>query len=936
MNRYDYKTALLNKINEKTGMGAGWGDMVVSKPVHTDGAVATLNIAPTATAYFKGNVNVNVTRMSLNNNPLLFKKVGTIVNNGSDFLVFKSFPKSQSEFLTLLSERLGVEITSDDLQVPPMPAESQSDVSFTVTALDTSRWFYGSTKVTFVADRTPVIKFEYSRTDDLTVSSSSLSNVVLVDGVQLPAGSNYTIPKGNHTLEIRYFTLTQSMPMAKFNPTRLIALRHYETGNVTGMFQNATTLTSIDEEALYLEYGSCANLFSGCTALVTLPNSLFAPGTIQYSATALLAGTGITKTPATLFKNLRINGPALSEIFKDCVSLKEATGSLFKNVQVDNSIVTVTSLWYNSGVATASPLVLDGLTSINYLSTLFGNCVNLVSAPNGLFDGLSKLTSEYNTFGGCSNLVTAPVKLFDKCPILKTISSTFSWCPKLTAVDPNVFGDCPALTSISGVFSSSGITQVPEKIFSKMPLLNRATTLFDRCAALKAVPGTLFSYSPKLTVMTGLFQYSGLGDIPVNLFAKNVELLDVSNTFQLIKCGDIPADLFLNNTKLKNTSSLFSSVTTTSMPPNLFRACPALEVIKSTFYGLRGGDFKIAAACFPSNALKDISYCFKNSSLTEIEEGTFYNHTGITNLAECFYRSSLRSIPSNLIRVIGDIVSISSLFSQTQATDIYQNALYVNHTGTGPMKADNVFANSSHTASVHGSVSYIAGIVSTTAGFLMWFPVVMSDDEVIRAFEFNIQRPSSGGIDATNMFAGFYYLTGSGLKLCQKIFSVSAGSANFNNTNFIDRSFFLDDYDSLGSPWQSTPRAVNVYNWLTIDAYALGDATAGKNDFVPLYATYYLDVPSSLTIPPSGDVSNVAISATINSWLTGVFFMLGMNVPAASKVSIRRINKTDYASFADLGLRDEVSSVTLLTFDGVLSSDLVAACNNPNNYLLCS
>lgn len=936
MNRYDYKAAFLAKINEKSGLAATWADMVVSNPVRTDGATATLTLTPTDTDLFKGKVDVTVKRLSLNNAALIYKKTLTVNVLGADLFVFKSQPKTAVEFLALLSERLGVELTTEDISVPMVPIVGSTDVSVTIKALDTSRWFTGSTVVTFVADRTSVIKFEYSLDADVIASSSQLSDVVLVDGVRLPGGGSYTIPKGNHTLEVRYFTLTSPKNMAIFKPTRLIAVRHYEAGNPTALFQNATTLTSIDEEALHLEYGSCDRFFNGCTGLTTLPNRLFSAGSIQYSINSLFANSGITSTPSTLFSNLKVRGPVLGSLFDGCGALTAVPGGLFKDIQIDNNITTVAGIWHSAGITSISPLVLDGLTALKTVNGLFGNCNSLVTAPNGIYDRAVNLTSESGTFNNCSKLTKTPVGLFTKCPLLKSISLTFGYCNSLETVEPDVFGNCPALTIADYLFSNGGLKSISDKVFSKMPEVLTFNSLFDKCKALTAVPGTLFSNCTKVTKMTKLFEYSGLANIPSDLFAKNVELADISSTFRMIKCGDIPTDLFVNNVKLLVTANLFSSVKTTSMPSNLFRNCLLLENISAMFFGISGSDFKITADCFPGSALKDISYAFKRSDLTEIEAGTFYKHTGITKLTEAFAETGLLAIPSNLINITGVIEDINNLFASTQAKDIYPNALYVRHTGISPMPAIGVFSNNSRLKAVHGTVSDISGIVSNVSGFLKACPVEFSVDDLLASFKFDLQKPSSGGVNATDMFASCRYLTGSGLKLAQQIFGVSTGSAIFNNAGFVNKTFFLDDYDALGSPWQSTARAINVYNWLTIDAYTLGTAVAGKNGYVPLYGTYYLDLTETLTRPPSGNVSNVAITAATTIWLNGVFAKLGLPVPPAATVSIKRINKSEDSAWSKYGLRSTVTSVTLLAFDGALETDVAAACNNPNNYLLCA
>ena len=195
---------------------------------------------------------------------------------------------------------------------------------------------------------------------------------------------------------------------------------------------------------------------------------------------------------------------------------------------------------------------------------LFVNCVGLQSCtesfretditdiPEGLFDSCTNLRAASSAFKH-TNIVNCPrlwtnypditPYMFEGCKQLESIASTFKvnlgfhadmfyGCTKLS--DPkniiNDFGDLHSY-NISGMYQNSGVTSIPNNLFSLLSTFNNsidASFMFEGCKNLLSISGTITNQNMGASLQY-MFANSGLTNIdlkfPNILTTKNANCL---------------------------------------------------------------------------------------------------------------------------------------------------------------------------------------------------------------------------------------------------------------------------------------------------------------------------------------------------------------------------------------------------------------------------
>ena len=196
-----------------------------------------------------------------------------------------------------------------------------------------------------------------------------------------------------------------------------------------------------------------ANVFSGCTRLISIP---------------ALDTSKVTN---------------MGSMFKDCTSITSIPA-------LDTSKVSVMSSMFNGCSNLISIPALD-TSQVTSMSSMFGGCSNLISIP--ALD-TSQVTNMANMFSSCTSLTTIPALDTSK---VTNMSSMFKDCTSLTTIESIDFSSCtntgymfPPYTkydkltsihvtgSISFSWTSHGFSNIPNLDFNSIKSILEA---MNRC-----------------------------------------------------------------------------------------------------------------------------------------------------------------------------------------------------------------------------------------------------------------------------------------------------------------------------------------------------------------------------------------------------------------------------------------------------------------------
>ena len=181
---------------------------------------------------------------------------------------------------------------------------------------------------------------------------------------------------------------------------------------------------------------SLANAFSGCSALKSIPENLFAncPEVTDFSYT--FEGCSALKS---IPENLFVNNPEVIKFygtFSGCKALTEIPENLFAS---NPAVTDFSSTFIDCSALTTIPENLFASNpAVTDFSFTFSACSALKSIPENLFANNSAVTDFFRTFYGCLALKSIPSSLFDNNRKVTSFSftCTFHGCSALTGESP--------------------------------------------------------------------------------------------------------------------------------------------------------------------------------------------------------------------------------------------------------------------------------------------------------------------------------------------------------------------------------------------------------------------------------------------------------------------------------------------------------------------
>lgn len=204
------------------------------------------------------------------------------------------------------------------------------------------------------------------------------------------------------------------------------------------LFQNCKQLKSIPQglfEGL-TAVTNCNYLFSNCELITTIPAGLFTPMTEVTSTSMIFNGcASLTAIPEGLFDPFT-KSTNFSGAFQNCATLKTVPAGLFKNSPLINNIGRVFNGCAQLETVPGDIFNCPGVSKANNSASLFQNCTNLKSVPEGLLDSFTEATGFATLFSGCTSLASVPVGLFDECKKVNSFANAFNGCTALTGESP--------------------------------------------------------------------------------------------------------------------------------------------------------------------------------------------------------------------------------------------------------------------------------------------------------------------------------------------------------------------------------------------------------------------------------------------------------------------------------------------------------------------
>ena len=284
--------------------------------------------------------------------------------------------------------------------------------------------------------------------------------------------------------------------------------------NMTAMFQNCTSLTSIDLSELGSNsLTSVGGMFYNCSSLIAINMSNF--------------NFGLTEDLSHLFFTESTNNVSeiklIGSIMNNVTNMSYLFSEYSKLTSIDLSGLGSNSLTSAHGMFSGC----TGLTAINMSnfnfgtaqinSSIFPNAKNLetlnlsnantsrVESMSFMFDGNTKLktvklsgidtsnqTSFQAMFRNCSSLTTLDLTSFDTTNVT-AMHNMFSGCTSLKNIDLSSF-DTNSLTVASGIFQNCSFLQTiyVSNSWNLSNVIDNSDSIFSGCTSLVGGNGTVF------------------------------------------------------------------------------------------------------------------------------------------------------------------------------------------------------------------------------------------------------------------------------------------------------------------------------------------------------------------------------------------------------------------------------------------------------------
>lgn len=119
------------------------------------------------------------------------------------------------------------------------------------------------------------------------------------------------------------------------------------------------------------------------------------------------------------------------------------------------------------------------------------DCINLTKIASPSENSFKNITDFSETFAG-TGLTSIPEDLFSNCPNVTDFSFAFSYTP-IESIPEDLFINCYNATKFHGTFAATSIESIPENLFINCKNETDFSNTFRECKRLTSLPQNLFN-----------------------------------------------------------------------------------------------------------------------------------------------------------------------------------------------------------------------------------------------------------------------------------------------------------------------------------------------------------------------------------------------------------------------------------------------------------
>lgn len=479
------------------------------------------------------------------------------------------------------------------------------------------------------------------RTASITNSYASNLLDVCIAFSTVTSITGYSVGFVNHR-SIQRFRIIESSPSGTisfdslcrdFSALQSVTINSTNANSVANMFNGCTSLVTAPALSL-ASVTTAASMFSACRSLQTVP-SYTMPSCTNFSSmfancarlrdVGAITGSSAGFNATSMFNTCQalVNAPAIYGKISNASSMFSTCTALVNIPVYDMSLATICTNMFNNCFSLRSVPLFD-TQSVTDFSSMFNGCRALKKVP--LFNTQSA-TNMSSMFSTCPVLEEVPLfntqnvtnmtSMFATCNSLKkvplfntqnvtTMNNMFSGCVSLPSV-PEF--NTQSVTTMQSMFGSClNLTTVPRFNTSRNVILS---SMFSGCTALKSVP--LFDTSLCTSLNTMFQNCVSLTDVPpFNLSAATTTASMFLGCNSLIRTPTLTA-----TSALANASAMFQSCTSLTQvgPINLagvtsstnlnaiFQTCSSLSRVQA--FGMRFS-FTLSSFAMSKGSLEEV------------------------------------------------------------------------------------------------------------------------------------------------------------------------------------------------------------------------------------------------------------------------------------------------------------------------------------------
>ena len=397
-----------------------------------------------------------------------------------------------------------------------------------------------------------------------------------------------------------------------------------------------------------------------------------------------------------VYSDVKLSSTVYRQALQNCPKIKNANRAFYNSIfSYDSNLFAywplLESVEYACNHAIGTSVIPESLFFNNpelknvkgFFKYSFSPAIRII--PTGVFSNNRKLENIDSLFESRAVVTGIPSNLFANCTGLKTANSTFlgtsieRFSPNNSSpfefLSPNV------LESGSRLFYGAELTGVPSGLFNNQGSLKNLSEAFSR-SKIKTLPPRLLADCTGLTNASKLCYdvqtpVPGFNDVGGPLFSGLSNLVNVEDCFLACRWGSTTSPLytgfFYNCTGLVYADRCFAdpgqSSYTYGIPLDFMEDCISLRSASRMFYqwtnlsGIHSGIFS------NSLDLENIDGVFEDNDFGYIPSGLFANNTKITSASELFKDNSLLTgVPKDLLINATGITDMRNIFFNTSLT----------------------------------------------------------------------------------------------------------------------------------------------------------------------------------------------------------------------------------------------------------------------------